>query len=253
MNTLLNKLYTVIRDFKEYLKIFPLEDYELYQVLFKLTYHGIEQIQFQEIAYDVSLNKISKNIKDIAIELRLLSKTKRIYASKMLASAIENFKTAKNWLLCDCLSFPEYLYLIIKYKIPMNRISCTFNPSGKTGTFKFLMKIVANINLDTEITMGEIGDYLKNKYPFTNFNLYSNFDKFVHQTAYNALALDNLLYYLYKNLMNLCNILQRFRESTILIADHGYDVVLMGKKYKLNHKWHDKLNMSIFVPIIYLR
>jgi hypothetical protein len=163
-------------------------------------------------------------------------------------------------LLCDALSIPEYLFLLHSFGIPVGNAFYAVNPSGKTATFKYLAENYLKIPPPEgeELIMRTVAQGLARKLGAISHKTFRKLDDLIHSTSEEGFknpdemvgALFKVVEELRRNLMKLTD----GGSSVLMLADHGYDVIVEQSRLLLTHGWQLGIECaSPFAPILVLR
>jgi hypothetical protein len=165
-------------------------------------------------------------------------------------------KGASYVVLCDCLSLAEFLYLIYVFRedVRPDEALCAVNPSGKTGTFKYLARYYLGAEeVPDFLVMDTVVERMGEKFDCSGHYLFPEIDHFVHKTWGNEFdSFNDLSDGLFLLANKLAVKIRGLRPASVLmLADHGYDAVNEGGKWSLTHKWDARFHLlSPLVPIL---
>ena len=232
-----------------------------YSLLLKTVLHSVNEASFPEVESNFWLREIITDTKKLVNEVNDLARLGPS-AGELLSKAMDSIsmkigkKGALYIVLCDCLSLTEFLYLVYVFReeVKPDEALCAVNPSGKTGTFKYLAKYYLGAEeVPDFLVMSTIAEGIRKKFSYSGCYLFPEIDNFVHETSGNGFrTFDELI----DSLFYLANkIVSKIRElqpaSILILADHGYDVVKEGGKWSLTHKWDPRFPLlSPLVPIL---
>lgn len=164
-------------------------------------------------------------------------------------------------VLCDALGLLEFLTLFIIYRkeIKKGYLALAVNPSGKTSTFKFMVKRwLGNYGFPEEFDMREIAYDLGRKIGFSEIRLFRGFDKLIHNVEKEGVLesknLIELLWKIFGDFNDVLGTLLKGHKGVIILSDHGYDILRKEGRWSLGHIWRgDKPYASCLVPLILIR
>jgi len=234
--------------------------YQVYENLFKIVYHAAKQVDFPEVEENPLLYDIVQDCKAFIITLNKVVKEVGIDSINLLYEAISRLEeiAPSHVVLCDALSLPEYLYIahVFRQWVEDDLALCALNLSGKTSTFKFLAQHRLNLQTsdDEEVVMRDVGEGLRRIYSAIDFRLFSGIDRLVHSMeASDIREMTNAIFHSFlepKLLPHLKRLLDA-KRTTLVIADHGYDLHYHGDKWHLIHGYGiSDFCLSPLIPII---
>ncbi len=219
----------------------------------------MNQASFLEVESNFWLREMVADIKKLVNEVNDLAQLGPS-AGELLSKAMDSIslkmnKGASYVVLCDCLSLTEFLYLIYVFRedVRPDEALCAVNPSGKTGTFKYLARYYLGAEKVPDfLVMSTVAEGIKEKFGCSGHYFFPEIDDFVHKTLNGFQTFDELsngLFYLADKLAVKIRDLQP--ASILILADHGYDAVNEGGKWFLTHKWDARFRLlSPLVPIL---
>lgn len=261
---MVKKIYNVALIVKKDFPFIVNDFKQAYSLIFKCIWQSINPILFPEINSRYELVDFIKEVRDLIKEANSKARRMGAAAKFLLLEALRKVEiTMKNSnssyvVLCDGLSIIEMLAIIYYFRdqINLETVMCGINPSGKTGTFKYLaehyVKTTVRGDVD-ELTMRNIAQKLRDKLGCAGYRFFSEIDHFVHRSRCSPLfSCMKLINNLFNCTSKLINILRELKDGKILIlADHGYDIITENmSKWYLDHRFNmDELSLSPITPI----
>jgi hypothetical protein len=201
----------------------------------------------------VDIKKLINEVNDLA---RLGPSSGELLSKAMDFVSLKMRKGASYVVLCDCLSLTEFLYLIYVFRedVRPDEVLCAVNPSGKTGTFKYLARYYLGAEKVPDfLVMSAVAEGIKKRFDCSGYYLFPEIDHFVHKTWDSGFeTFDDLSDSLFSLVDKLAVKIRDLLPASILIlADHGYDTANEGGKWSLTHRWDARfLLLSPLVPIL---
>ena len=232
-----------------------------YIMLLKTVLHSVNQASFTEVESNFWLRDMIADIKKLVNEVNDLARLGPS-VGELLSKAMDSVslkmrnKGASYVVLCDCLSLTEFLYLIYVFRgnVRPDEALCAVNPSGKTGTFKYLARYYLGAEeVPDFLVMSAVAEGIKNKFDCSGHYLFPEIDHFVHKTWDNGFeTFEDLSDGLFSLVNKLAVKIRDLRPaSTLILADHGYDTLNESGKWSLTHKWDARFSLlSPIVPIL---
>ncbi len=241
----------------------PLEVYE--KSALTCFYSAYKEEAYREILSNPLLEEaIDDCSRFIAAANKLSSTVQSISGKTILYSIrkIENFMKISRkkpyLILCDCLSLPEYVFILTKFadKLYSSDIFFMINPGGKTKTFEFLAERYLNIGYSKEPSLKDIVNGLSKKLNCSGNSLFIEIDRLIHKFEnVGFTSIRNMIETFHESISNLIAYIKDLSTSHIvlLLTDHGYDVKLKNGRFYPYHRWSGESCLSIIAPALVLR